>query len=143
MITVTITGNLVDDPRSFSTRDGQAGCELRVAVDLPSRTGSGDGPTRYFKVVCFGVLATHAASSLRKGDRATVQGHDLLSEAWASDTGEPRSKVSIRATEIAASLRYDTLTTGRAVRAASRAAARAEDADAHAEAAVLAGVTTG
>ena len=35
MITVTITGNLTDDPRSFSTRDGQSGCELRVAVDLP------------------------------------------------------------------------------------------------------------
>jgi single-strand DNA-binding protein len=140
MITVTVTGNLVDDPRTFTTRDGQAGCELRMAVDLPPR-GTGDGPTRYFKVVAFGVLASHAAESVCKGDRITVQGHDLTSEAWANGAGEPRSKVAIKATEIAASLRFDTLTTGPAVRAAGRAAAQAEDPQARAEAAVLAGVT--
>lgn len=139
MITVTVTGNLVDDPRSFSTRDGQAGCELRVAVDLPALRSTGDGPTRYFKVVAFGVLASHAAGSLRKGDRVTVQGHDLVSEAWTNDAGEPRSKVTIKAVEIAASLRYDSLTTGRATRAAARA--QGSDQDARAEAALLAGVT--
>jgi single-strand DNA-binding protein len=141
MITVTVTGNLVDNPRSFSTRDGQAGCELRVAVDLPPLRGSGDGPTRYFKVVAFGVLASHAAESVRKGDRVTVQGHDLTSEAWVNDAGEARSKVAIKAIEIAASMRYDSLTTGRAVRAAARAAGDGGDQDARHEAAVLAGVT--
>jgi Single-strand binding protein family len=90
MITVTITGNLTDDPRSFSTRDGQSGCELRVAVDLPPRGGSGEGLTRYFKVVTFGVMAEHAATSVRMGDRVTVQGYDLTSEVWVSDAGEPR-----------------------------------------------------
>ena len=142
MITVTNTGNLTDDPRSFSTRDGQSGCELRVAVDLPPRGGSGEGPTRYFKVVTFGVMAEHAASSVRKGDRVTVQGYDLTSEAWVSDGGEARSKVAIRAIEIAVSLRWDTLTTGRAVRSAARAAAKAADPQVQAENAVLAGVTT-
>jgi single-strand DNA-binding protein len=141
MITVIVTGNLTDDPRSFSTRDGHAGCELRVAVDLPPRNGAGEGPTRYFKVVAYGVLASHAASSLHKGDRVTVQGHDLVSEAWASDTGDPRSKVAIKATEIAASLRFDTLTTDRALRKATHAAAGDASAQALAGAAVLAGAT--
>jgi single-strand DNA-binding protein len=143
MITVTVTGNLTDDPRSFSTRDGQPGCELRIAVDVPSRTGTGDGLTRYFKVVTFGVLASHTAASVRKGDRVTVQGHDLTSEAWVSDGGDPRSKVAIRAIEIAVSLRWDTLTTGRAVRNAAREAAKAADPQVQAENAVIAGVTTG
>ena len=141
MITVTITGNLTDDPHTFQTRDNTAGCELRVAVNLPSRTGAGDGITRYLKVVTFGVMAIHAAESVRKGDRVTIQGHDLTSEAWLGNDGAPRSKVAIRATEIAVSLRFDTLTTGRAGRAAEQAA-RGSDAQAKAEAAVLSGVTT-
>jgi single-stranded DNA-binding protein len=139
MISVTVTGNLTDDPHTFTTRDNTAGCELRVAVNLPSRTGTGNDITRYLKVVTFGVLAIHAAESVRKGDRVTIQGHDLTSEAWLGNgTNEPRSKVAIRATEIAVSLRYDNAITGRAARAAERAA----DPQAHADAAILNGVTT-
>ncbi|HEX9358492.1 MAG TPA: single-stranded DNA-binding protein [Streptosporangiaceae bacterium] len=139
MITVTVTGNLTDDPHTFQTRDNATGCELRVAVNLPSRIGTGDGITRYLKVVTFGVLAIHAAESVRKGDRVTIQGQDLTSEAWLGNgDGQPKSKVAIRATEIAVSLRYDNATTGRAARAAERAA----DPQAQADAAVLNGVTT-
>ena len=76
---------------------------------------------------------------MRKGDRVTIQGHDLTSEAWLATTdGQPKSKVAIRATDIAVSLRYDTAATGRATRAAQRDT----DAQAQAEAAVLNGVTT-
>ncbi len=85
------------------------------------------------------MLAIHTAESVRKGDRVTIQSHDLTSEACLSNgTGEPPSKVAIRATEIAISLRYDNATTGRAARAPERAT----DSQAHAEAAVLNGVTT-
>ena len=138
MITVTVTGNLTDDPHTFQTRDNTTGCELRVAVNLPSRTATGDGITRYLKVTAFGVLAIHAAESVRKGDRVTIQGHDLTSEAWLGmGDGQPRSKVAIRATEIAVSLRYDTAATGRATRATQRDA----DPQVQAESAVLNGVT--
>jgi single-strand DNA-binding protein len=144
MISVTVTGNLTDDPHTFTTRDTTTGCELRIAVDLPPRTATGDPITRYLKVVTFGVLAIHAAASLHKGDRVTVQGHDLTSEAWTGTSGEARSKVSIRATDIAVSLRYDTATTGRAARTAKQAAAAVTgDAQAQAEARVLDGVTAG
>ncbi len=73
---ITVTGNLTDDPRTFQTRDNATGCELRVAVNLPSRTGTGNDITRYLKVVTFGVLAIHAAESVRNGGRVTIQGHD-------------------------------------------------------------------
>jgi hypothetical protein len=37
-ITLTVTGRLGDDPRSFTTRDGTAGVELRLAVEIPAAT---------------------------------------------------------------------------------------------------------
>jgi hypothetical protein len=84
MITVTVTGNLADDPHTFRTSDGRAGCDLRLAIDLPPRGATGESQVRYVKAVAFGVLATHAAESVRKGDRVTIQGHDLTAEAWGS-----------------------------------------------------------
>ena len=52
MITVTVTGNLTDDAHTFQTRDTTTGCELRIAVNLPPRTGGGDPITRssYVKI---------------------------------------------------------------------------------------------
>jgi single-stranded DNA-binding protein len=94
MITVTITGNLADDPHTFRTSDGRVGCDLRIAVDLPPRGATGDSQVRYVKAVAFGVLASHAAESVRKGDRVTIQGHDLTAEAWVRcPSAQPRGGV--------------------------------------------------
>jgi single-stranded DNA-binding protein len=147
-ITVTVTGRLGDDPRSFTTHDGTAGVELRLAIDLPSRTG-GESITRWVKVSAYGLLASRTAESVRKGDRVTVIAEDLLAEAWLStdDEARPRARVTLRAREIAASMAFDTLRTGYAGRKAARQAAAngqptdlpaAEQADAR----ILAGVTT-
>ena len=86
-ITVTVTGRLGDDPRSFTTHDGTAGVELRLAIDLPSRTG-GESITRWVKVSAYGLLASRTAESVRKGDRVTVIAEDLLAEAWLSTDNE-------------------------------------------------------
>lgn len=139
-ITVTVVGRLGDDPRTFRTRDGSAGVELRLAVDLPSRTG-GDGITRWVKVTAFGLLAERTAASVGKGDRVTVLADDLMAEAWsAKDSGKPRAQVTLRAREIAASMAYDTLHTDYARRKTARQAANGQsidrDADQQAEAAV-------
>jgi single-stranded DNA-binding protein len=145
-ISITITGRLGDDPRTFSTRDGTDGVELRLALDLPAR-GSGDGITRWVKVTAFGMLATRTAESVRKGDRVTVLADDLMAEAWAaSGTGEPRARVTLRAREIAASMAFDSLRTGYAARKAARAAAANDEpndlpAGEQAEVRVLRGVT--
>jgi single-stranded DNA-binding protein len=122
-IAITVTGRLGDDPRTFSTRDGTDGVELRLALDLPAR-GSGEGITRWVKVTAFGLLATRTAESVRKGDRVTVLADDLVAEAWsATGSGEPRARVTLRAREIAASMAFDSLRTGYADRKAARAAA--------------------
>jgi single-stranded DNA-binding protein len=145
-ISITVTGRLGDDPRTFTTRDGTDGVELRLALDLPAR-GSGDGITRWVKVTAFGLLATRTASSVGKGDRVTVVADDLTAEAWsASGSGEPRARVTLRAREIAASMAFDTLRTGYAARKSAREAAANNQpsdlpANEQAEARVLGGVT--
>jgi single-stranded DNA-binding protein len=145
-ISVSVTGRLGDDPRTFTTRDGTDGVELRLAVDLPAR-GSGEGFTRWVKVTAYGLLASRTAESVRKGDRVTVLADDLTAEAWAAkENGEPRARINLRAREIAASMAFDTVRTGYAARKAARlAAANGEPNDLpageQAEARVLAGVT--
>jgi single-stranded DNA-binding protein len=146
-ISITVTGRLGDDPRTFTTRDGTDGVELRLALDLPSR-GPGDGITRWVKVTAFGLLASRTAESVGKGDRVTVVADDLVAEAWAANgSGEPRARVTLRAREIAASMAFDGLRTGYAARRAARLAAangQPNDLPAHeqAEARVVSGVTT-
>jgi len=146
-ISISVTGRLGDDPRSFSTRDGTDGVELRLALDLPTR-GTGDGITRWVKVTAYGLLATRTAESVRKGDRVTVLADDLIAEAWtATGSGEPRARVTLRAREIAASMAFDSLRTNYAARKAARAAAANGEpndlpAGEQAEVRVLRGVTT-
>ena len=146
-ITVTVTGRLGDDPRTFTTRDGSTGVELRLAIDLPSRIDGGEGRTRWVKVTAYGLLAERTAASVRKGDRVTVLADDLMAEAWAAnESREPRARISLRAREIAASMAFDTLRTSFANRKAARAAAangQPNDLPAgeQAEAEVLRGVT--
>jgi len=123
-ISITVTGRLGDDPRSFTTRDGTDGVELRLALDLPARTAGGEGITRWVKVTAFGLLASRTAASVGKGDRVTVLADDLTAEAWAAaGSGEPRARVALRAREIAASMAFDQLRTGYAERKAARLAA--------------------
>ena len=147
-IAITVTGRLGDDPRTFTTKDGTDGVELRLALDLPARSPGREGITRWVKVTAFGLLATRTAESVRKGDRVTVLADDLIAEAWAATgSGEPRARVSLRAREIAASMAFDTLRTGFAARKAARAAAANGEptdlpAGEQAEAQVLSGVTT-
>jgi len=146
-ISITVTGRLGDDPRTFTTRDGSDGTELRLALDLPAR-GTGDGITRWVKVTAYGLLATRTAESVRKGDRITVLADDFVAEAWtATGTGEPRARVTLRAREIAASMAFDSLRTNYAARKAARAAAANGEpndlpAGEQAEVRVLRGVTT-
>ena len=146
-IAITVTGRLGDDPRTFTTRDGTAGVELRLAVEIPGRDNQ--NLTRWIKVTAFGVLASRAAESVRKGDRVTVIADDLTAETWLStgDTPGPRARISLRARDIAASMAYDTLRTGYADRKAARTAAANGQpnnlpAGEQADAQVLAGLTS-
>ena len=144
-IALTVTGRLGDDPRAFTTRDGTAGVELRLAVEIPGRDNQ--NITRWIKVVAFGLLAAHTAESVGKGDRVTVVADDLTAESWLSNSDhQPRARVTLRARDIAASMTFDDLRTGYAARKAARnAAANGQPNDLpageQADAEVLAGVT--
>lgn len=146
-IQITVTGRLGDDPRTFRTRDGSDGVELRLAIDIPPR-GAGHSITRWIKVTAYGVLATKTAESVRKGDRVIVTADDFIAEAWTSTNGgEPRARITLRARDIAASMAFDTLRTGYAARKAAKAAAINGEpndlsAQEQADLRVLAGVTT-
>ena len=85
-IAITVTGRLGDDPRTFTTRDGTAGIELRLAVEIPGRD---QNITRWIKVTAFGVLASRTAESVRKGNRVTVIADDLTAETWLSKDDNP------------------------------------------------------
>jgi single-stranded DNA-binding protein len=148
-ISLTVTGRLGDAPRTFPLRDGSEGVELRLAVEIPSRTPGGDGSTRWMKVVAYGVLATRVAQSVSKGDRVTVIADDIAAEAWTTrdERHEPRGGIRLRALDISASMAFDTLRTGLVERRAARAAAANGEptslpAHEQAEAQVLRGVTT-
>jgi single-stranded DNA-binding protein len=147
-ISVTITGRLGDEPRTFTTHTGTTGVELRLALEVPARIPGADSVTRWVKVIAFGPLAERTAASVGKGDRVTVIADDLMAEAWkATSNGEPRARVTLRAQDIAASMAFDQLRTGYATRKAARAAAangQPNDLPAgeQAEARVLSGVTT-
>jgi single-stranded DNA-binding protein len=147
-ITVTVTGRLGEDPRTFTTRDNTPGVELRLALDLPPRGENGKEITRWVKVTAYGLLASRTADSVGKGDRVTVIADDFIAEAWiARDSGDARGQIALRARDISASMAFDTLRTGYATRKAARAAAangKPNDLDAgeQADMRVLAGVTS-
>ena len=106
--TVTITGNLTRDPEIRYTRDGQASCQLGLAVNRRWKNRESDEweeATSFFDVVTWRETAENCALSLTKGMRVMVTGR-LEQRTWDTDEGEHRSKVEIVADEIGPSLRW-------------------------------------
>jgi single-strand DNA-binding protein len=122
-ISITVTGKLGGDPRLGTTKNGKAWASFSLAADVPSRTGGGDREfeTRWYKVWCYGALAEHAAQSLVKGDRVTVRADDVSCRAWSDDSHDrkPRAQVELKAYDVAASMRFETLVTAKAARQGS------------------------
>jgi single-stranded DNA-binding protein len=147
-ISVTVTGLLGDDPKLFDLKNGGQGLELSLALELPARGPGGREITRWVKVKAFDRLATSTAASVGKGDRVIVIAHDITVDAWTDkSSGEPRGRVVLVASDIAASMLRDTVRTGYADRKAARLAAangQPNDLDGaeQAEMRGLAGVTT-
>lgn len=107
---VTIVGNLVDDPELRFTRNGQAMARLRLAHSRRwqnRQSGQWEEESHFFTVTAWRDLAEHAASSLKKGMRIVVTG-TLRQRSWETDTGDKRSVVEIQADELGPSLRWAT-----------------------------------
>jgi single-strand DNA-binding protein len=112
--TVTLIGNLTDDPELRFTSNGAAVANFGLAVTPRVKDGEGwrDGETSFFGINCWRQLAENATDSLSKGTRAIVIGR-LRMRSWETDAGEKRTVIEVEADEVAPSLRSATATVQR------------------------------
>ena len=109
--TITIIGNLVDDPELRFTPSGAAVAKFRIA-STPSffdKTPNAwkDGEALFLTVNVWRQMAENVAESLTRGTRVIVTGR-LKQRGWETKEGEKRTSYEIEADEVGPSLRYAT-----------------------------------
>lgn len=96
---VTIVGNVVDNPRMRRTEKGADVASFRIgstARRLDRESGQWvDGPRLFVSVSCWRQLATNAVDSLRRGDPVVVNGR-LSTREYEKD-GQKRSSFELEA----------------------------------------------
>lgn len=106
---VTVDGRLAAEPELRFGQTGTAVVRLRMVAADRRRDDSGewvDGDTLWIDVTAFGKLAENVAESVAKGDLLLVQGK-LKTDEWNDkDTGQKRSKITLIADSVAASLQF-------------------------------------
>ncbi len=107
--TVTVIGNLVEDPELRFTPSGIAMAKIRVAVNRRWRDQSNEWQeqTSFFGGTLWREAAENAAESLQKGARVIITG-SLEQRQWETQDGDKRSIVELRIDEIGPSLRWAT-----------------------------------
>jgi single-strand DNA-binding protein len=108
---VTLIGNLVDDPELRFTPSGVAMAKVRFAVNkrYQSRDGEWQEETSFFGGTCWREMAENVAESLQKGIRVIVVG-ELQQRSWETQEGDKRSIVEVDIKEIGPSVRWATTT---------------------------------
>ncbi len=93
-ITVTLVGNLTDDPELRFTPSGAAVCKFRVAQTPRTRDGQGgawkDGQPTFLDCTAWRQLAENIAESLARGTRVLVTGR-LRTERWPDREDQSRT----------------------------------------------------
>ena len=106
--TVTIIGNLVEEPELRYTQSGLPMAKIRVAVNRRWRQNDEwQEETSFFGGTLWREAAENAAESLQKGMRVIVTG-SLEQRSWETSEGDKRSVVELRIDEIGPSLRWAT-----------------------------------
>lgn len=104
--TVTMVGNLVDEPVLRSTDGGHPVASLRVAATARRWDGQAgqhvDGAPLFLTVSCWRALATNVVASLHKGDPVIVTGR-LSSRSYDKD-GQRRWVYEVDATAVGPNL---------------------------------------
>ena len=100
--TVTVVGNLVDDPRLRQTENGVVVANFRVAsTSRRYDRDSGrwiDAGSLFLNVTCWRALGDNVAASLHKGDPVLVAGR-LFTRTYQRD-GQVRSSYDVDATAV-------------------------------------------
>jgi single-strand DNA-binding protein len=114
---VTLIGNLVDDPELRFTPSGVAMAKVRFAVNRRWRGQDGEWQeqTSFFTGTVWREQAETVAESLQKGTRVIVSGR-LEQRSWETDDGDKRSVVEVQIDEIGPSLRWATATVNKTQR---------------------------
>jgi single-strand DNA-binding protein len=107
--TITMVGNLTDDPELRFLPNGTAMVKFTVASTprlLDRESGQWkDGDPLFLTCTGWRDLAEHIAESLAKGTRVLVQGRLRLSR-WENEQGEKRSAYGLEVDEIGPSLKF-------------------------------------
>ncbi len=107
---ITIVGNVVDEPELRFTPSGSAVANFTVAVNRRYKNRDGNWEDKldgFFKCNCWQSLAENVAESLHKGTRVVVTGR-LNQRSWEAQDGSRRSDIEIQVDEIGPSLRWAT-----------------------------------
>jgi single-strand DNA-binding protein len=133
-VTVTIVGNLADDPELRYTQGGLAVVSVRVGSTprtFNRQTNAwDDGETVWVRCTAWRELAENVAQTLTKGSRVIVTGRLKAPSAYQSAQGEARASLELDIDEIGPSLRYATASVTRRAREAGEGATPWGNADA-------------
>jgi single-strand DNA-binding protein len=109
--TITVVGNLTDDPELRFTPSGAAVAKFRIASTprtLDRESGQWkDGEPLFLACNIWRDAAEHVAESLQRGARVIVQGR-LRQRSYETREGEKRTVYELEVDEIGPSLRYAT-----------------------------------
>lgn len=109
--TITVIGNLTNDPELRFTPSGSAVANFTVASTPRTfnRTSNEweDGETLFLRAAVWREAAENVAQTLTKGMRVIVEGR-LKSRSYETKEGEKRTVIELEVDEIGPSLRYAT-----------------------------------
>jgi len=125
-VSITIVGNLADDPELRYTQGGVAVASVRVGSTprtFNRQTSDWvDGETVWVRCTAWRELAENVAQTLTKGTRVVVTGRLKPASAYQSASGEARASLELEIDEIGPSLRYATAAVTRRAREGGPAA---------------------
>lgn len=110
--TVTIVGNITEDPELRYTPSGAAVANFTVAVNKRFRGQDGNWEDRldgFFRCNCWRDMAENVTESITKGARVMVVGR-LQQRSWETSEGQKRYEIEIQVDEVGPSLRWATAT---------------------------------
>jgi single-strand DNA-binding protein len=104
--TITLNGNLTQDPELRFTKNEKPVASLRIACSERKQENGQwvDGDKLYINVTCWNQTATNVAASLNKGDTVVVVGKLKQREYQAND-GQTKTVYEIEADSVGAELR--------------------------------------
>ena len=108
---VTIVGNVTDDPELRFTPSGLPVANFTVAVNSRVKKGDQweDRNDGFFRCSCWRDMAENVAESITKGTRVMVIGR-LQEQKWEDNDGGKRSRIEIQVDEVGPTLRWATAT---------------------------------